>query len=137
MCKRRSPKFIFGDTTWQDRKIIANLKMILMNSSVFYVEIYSKKKINYFITINTNVMVDFNSHWSVTSSISDRTEMYYAHHTRTTYLLKSCRPNFKQWISSRRTVCQICHEEGYIHSYDCKVGKDNMMLCNCHIKYLR
>ncbi len=52
--------------------------------------------------------------------------------------------NFRHKISrsrsrwySRRTVCQICHEEGYIHSYDCKVGKDNMMLCNCHIKYLR
>ena len=52
--------------------------------------------------------------------------------------------NFRKKISrcrsgwyERETVCPICHEVGYVHSYDCKVGKDNMMLCDCHITKLR
>jgi len=34
---------------------------------------------------------------------------------------------------ARDTVCQICHEIGHVHGYDCKVGKDNVMLCDCHL----
>lgn len=35
------------------------------------------------------------------------------------------------------TVCPICHKRGYTHSYHCKVGKDNMMLCECHLNCCR
>jgi hypothetical protein len=52
--------------------------------------------------------------------------------------------NFRKKISrsrsgwySRSTVCPICHEDGFVHTYTCKVGKDNKMQCNCHITRLR
>ena len=35
---------------------------------------------------------------------------------------------------ARNTVCPICHNEGHVHSDACKVGKDNMMLCDCHLR---
>jgi len=35
---------------------------------------------------------------------------------------------------SHSTVCPICHTDGFVHNYRCKVGKDNMMLCDCHLR---
>ncbi len=35
---------------------------------------------------------------------------------------------------SHSTVCPICHTDGVVHNYRCKVGKDNMMLCDCNLR---
>lgn len=35
---------------------------------------------------------------------------------------------------SRSTSCPVCHELGYIHNPNCRVGEDNMMMCDCHLR---
>lgn len=34
---------------------------------------------------------------------------------------------------ARKVVCQLCHNEGYVHNYNCTVGNNNTMECKCHI----
>lgn len=48
--------------------------------------------------------------------------------------------NYRKKISRSRsgwyshsTVCPICHNDGHVHTYNCKVGENSMMLCDCHI----
>lgn len=38
------------------------------------------------------------------------------------------RGGFSDWA-----YCPVCGEKGFEHGYTCKVGKDNIMLCNCHL----
>lgn len=47
--------------------------------------------------------------------------------------------NYRHKIGRRRSnlyvepnVCPICGVSGFVHDYTCKVGKNNIMLCNCH-----